>query len=345
VRRRSNVKIHNCSFIDFKYYGVIFNGGAHPPTILATGNEFYNNTVYNCAGYYNGFGRASIGVNAQDRMLIYNNDLNQMTRAPGTNGFIIKGTGGPLGGYCKGLKIYNNKMHRAAFDGFTWTINTELANTLGGIEIYENDIYGSIDGRFETKGDYEYSLYVHNNTIGRPERANLPDNALLLEDYASDVIFRYNYIYNVSHPIELTYGSYSDSYISNLYIQDNVFDEIGIKSTQYQTKAIFTTTGGSYNGNASYWYIDNNVFTAYTGNSGGRIGFYFPSDKYQEHIYIRDNLFQDFDYAWISGSGSGGGSVDSLYLQNNVLNNNGNNNSPLWENGYVVTNLINENSI
>ena len=55
IMNRHNVKIHNCTFLNFNYCAVVWwasgtSDGVAPATRLS-GSEFYSNTVTNCAGY------------------------------------------------------------------------------------------------------------------------------------------------------------------------------------------------------------------------------------------------------------------------------------------------------
>ena len=105
---RSNVSIHDTTIVDFFNFGVTMagrnDGQAIAPTIYATGNTFYNNTIDNCA-WYDGWGRGDLNIGGQEGMLIHDNNLKQDSRPSGQNGWPIKYTND---GYLKGLKIYNN---------------------------------------------------------------------------------------------------------------------------------------------------------------------------------------------------------------------------------------------
>ena len=85
INGRSNISIYNCTIVDFKEEGVIFNGRASfdtlPPTIYATGNSFHDNILTNCS-MFQGFGRGCLSIGGQIGMLIYNNTITQNLRTP-----------------------------------------------------------------------------------------------------------------------------------------------------------------------------------------------------------------------------------------------------------------------
>lgn len=339
IINRSNVKIFNCQLVDFKYSGIKVGNGTILPTTFATGNEIYNCNITNCSGYYTN-GRGAIQFGGQDGLKIYGNTLSQNTRGYQLDGYLIKYNGG---GYSKGVKIYNNIIDKAPYDG-TWCFAIELTKNLGGLEIYNNTISGAIDGDYDTKGDYDYCLYLHNNIIGKPVRSNLLEIGLDLENKISDVIVRYNHFYNLSEGIRISTGQYSDDVINNLYVQYNIFDNIGILSTSYQSKGIYFTSGDAL-GIIQNLFIDNNIFAAYAANSGGRVGILLPNDKNVSNLYIRNNVFENWDRAFLNANGTYGATTDHLYVQNNILYQNGQSNNPYWESSYTVTNLTSTNNV
>jgi len=142
-----------------------------PPEI-----HFYNNTLTNCAKY-EGYGRGCLDIGGQEGMLIYNNTISQTGRPSGTNGWPIKYAND---GYLRGVKIYNNKIIKQAFDGITWDFALELFN-VSGLEIYNNVISGSIDLNHQNKDDYPYSVYIHDNIIGPYKMQPYLENGIIFE--------------------------------------------------------------------------------------------------------------------------------------------------------------------
>src|SRR5690606_5473871 len=155
IQGRSNFSIYDCEFINFKQRGIVWGGREDnsdaPPTIYATGNKFYNNTVTNCAGFDGTYCYGCLNVGGQDGMLIYNNTIVTTGSMPG---WPIKLWND---GYLKGVKIYNNILKRPPFPyqyngiGNYFDFCIEFFNQQG-LEIYNNTIEGSIDLNYQTKG-------------------------------------------------------------------------------------------------------------------------------------------------------------------------------------------------
>ena len=172
VFARSNVSIHHCTFTDFDESAVLFMGRTDfnvelPPSVYATGNRFYNNTVTNCSKADGLYGRAAVWCSGQQGTLIYNNTLTQNSRGAGLDGYLIK-----LINFTKGVKIYNNTITKSPYpysapgtNNF-WDFAIEIGD-VSGCEIYNNTIQGCIDANRLSKSGYAYSMYIHNNIIGQ----------------------------------------------------------------------------------------------------------------------------------------------------------------------------------
>jgi len=351
---RSNVTIHDCMFTNFNYHGVrIFGktgGGAGAPTIYATGNKFYNNTMTNCAGYQagsGGYGNLSFG--GQDGMLIYGNTITQSGRPYGQNGECIKALNN--NGYNKGVKIYNNILTSDANSSSSaWDFTIELWNNTGGIEIYNNEIYNSaidIAGNVgESKGSYSYSVSVHDNIIGCKSLPAIQEIGIIIEGLVntSDVLIYNNTIKNVNTGIAfypLNGGTYN-----NIKIYYNIFDQIGINLTGWNgTFAIaFSSNESSPVYHTDNWQILNNVFNACTKSGSyqtSAISLWNKGGSTVTNTYIRNNIFTGWDYASIRNASDG--TMDYLWIQNNNCFNNGNSNNPympVTPTHYTIQNCI-----
>jgi hypothetical protein len=110
VERRSNISIFNCKFTNFKYSAIAMIGGADmitEPTIYATGNQIYNDTINNCTGYYGGSSRGAIEIVGQSGIKIYNNYFNQKQRVVG-NEALIQG----VGTFNKLMDVHDNYVNK-----------------------------------------------------------------------------------------------------------------------------------------------------------------------------------------------------------------------------------------
>jgi uncharacterized repeat protein (TIGR02059 family) len=339
VNARSNVKIHHCEIINFLSWGVIFNGlpsyGASAPSIYATGNEFYNNIVTNCAGYGGGYGHGNLAVGGQLGLLVHDNIITQTSRGgAGSHGWCYKYYSE---GYNKGVKIYNNKFVKPPYNG-DWDFAMEFCMwEQGGCEIYNNIIEGAIDLGARRKGNYAYSVWIHNNIIGKATRTNVREAGIIFENVMEDAIVENNYFKNISHGIGIHGGDVGD-HATNMYIRYNIFDQMGNSSESWG----MYWYAGSGNGVENNLYFENNVFTSYAGSPMG-IGLAMPPTEHATNVYVRNNIFVGFSYAYISAYGSG--TMDHLYLQNNILYQNGNSNNPLWESPYSPTNVTNTGNL
>ena len=340
VTYRNNVDIYGCTFVHFSYYGAGFYGGGSQgvaPTTWSTGNKFHDNTVTDCSGYYpagdkyNGEGKGAITVDGQDGMLIYNNILDQTSRSAGSNGYLIKG----VDGWNKGLKIYNNVITKAPYDGLTWDFAIELWQGRGGTEIYNNTIMGGgIDisgGGGNIKGNYAYSTWIHDNTIGDFVLGASEDTVgIYLETNQEYVIIERNHIKNVARGVY--FPTYSDwmtnaDTLSNINIRYNIFENIG-NTADGNGWAIFI--GHQSNGNVvNNFNVYNNVFIGHAGSSN-LLGVQIPDIGTVSNVNIKNNIIQGFSQAAIYAGGGSGISINYLSITNNIIYNNGNNNRPLY---------------
>ena len=338
VNYRGNVEIYNCTFVDFNYNGVWYNNG-EPPTTWATGNKFHHNTVTNCGGYI-GINRDNLHINGQDGMLIYNNTITQ-NRANGLNGNCI----GAVEGFNKNVKIYNNTLNKTCIAGTTpWDFALEFWNCLGGIEIYDNIITGSIDLVLTSKGTSSYSVWIHDNIIGQPTLlAKQSVRGVLLEYECSDVIIERNYIHDVAAGVYAQQGHSHSDLISNIHIRYNIFNNIGSLLNATGWGVYWSQEGGGdITNNLNIW---NNVFIAANNAYTTSFGIGVPSSGTATNISIRNNIIQGFDSSPIYGNGNEGGVVDVLSIENNIFYQNGNSNAPLYVNGFVPTNNTTQNNL
>ena len=341
----SNVEIYNCTFVDFNYYGVGFDGDGtgNQPTTYPTGNKFHDNIVTNCSGYFpagqpiTGEGKYGLGINGQQTMLVYNNTITQTQRSVGSNGYCIKG----VAGYNKDIKIYNNTLIKAPYDNLTWDFAIELWDTRGGIEIYNNIITAAIDisgGSYITgvatqKGSYAYAVWIHDNTIGQSSLSSYDRcYGVLIEQSATDVIVEKNHIKNVwiavYSPLEPKTDGTGRS-LNNINIRYNILENIGIADG-----------GTNHPGYGIYFPFDdigyvcdnvnilNNVLIAHSGTIPADYGIILPSIGTSTNVTVRNNIVQGFYSAPVYGHGNSGYTLDYLSIENNIFYKNGNGNLP-----------------
>jgi hypothetical protein len=343
IDRRSNVEIYNCTFVDFNYWGVFFQGG-ESPTVYSSGNKFHNNIVTNCAGYYGGEGKGNLAACGQDGMLIYNNVI---TQNRGTNdGVCIKG----VEGYNKNVKIHNNTLSKTFTAGTTsWDFAIEIWNWLGGNEVYNNSITGSVDvgGRSNTKGTSTYSTWIHDNTIGQNALiASENIHGILLEGECEDVIIERNYIKNVAQGIPYGIIWATPENFKNIRISYNILYNIGVADTFTDWKGWGIRSQSSYGAlhssdNIEIW---NNTIISHTyGGRTAMLGIGVPSFSTATNVSIRNNIIQGFAYAVYGSLGVTGASVDYLSVENNSFYQNGYSN--IQYDGITPTHNTTQNNI
>jgi hypothetical protein len=356
VVKRSNVEIYNCTFVDFNSRGINFdgNGTATQPTTYAIGNKFHNNIVTNCSEYdppndQLGNGLYLVGMCGQQTMQIYNNTLDQTSRAPGYNGYCIKA----VGGFNKDVKIYNNIINKAPFDGTTWDFAIELWNSMGGIEIYNNTITGAIDlsGAYgNRKGSYSYGVWIHNNTIGPAALSSTTriTKGIHVEQSSEGIIIEKNHIKNVAIGVyfplyyDVENGVESSNTVSDINIRYNIFDNIGVADGGADNGyGIYFNIASGWSSNINGFYIYNNVFIGHIGTANTYWGVEIPNGGTTSNVSIRNNIVENFDGEPVYGSTA----VSGLSIENNSFYNNGHNNIPVYSGSETVQNNLISNPL
>jgi uncharacterized repeat protein (TIGR02059 family) len=345
VNGRSNVKIYNCTFVNFLEVAVTFNGQASytegAPGTFGTGNELHDCTVTNCAGYRgsNDYGAGNIMIGGQSGLLIYNNTMVQTARTNNLNGYIIKYYSG---GYNKGIKIYNNYLETAPRAGTeatsSWGFVLEQWNPIGGWEIYGNTIKGCLDLVNVSKGTYAASFDIHDNTIGfdaTPATGTTQgDVGIRLEAYFQSVNIYRNHFKNT---VACVYASGANGNATNgLNMYSNIFENIGgDNNTGWVFR--YTNDGSTYTiSNLNFW---NNVMiasAAHSSNYGITIPFGTVSN-----VSIRNNIIEGFDQGPVQLGVSGSGS--NVSIENNIFYSNGSSNAPAGSISY--SSYANQNNL
>jgi hypothetical protein len=357
VEKRSNVEISHCMIVHFFYYALGFDGGNSksggyfvPPVTYPTGNKVHDCIIDDCSAYYpanepvNGEGKGAITVNGQEGMLIYNNILTQTSRAPGNNGYLIKG----VAGMNKGLKIFNNTIVKAPYDGTTWDFAIELWLCRGGVEIYNNDITGSVDisgsggeltASTQKTGSYTYGVYIHDNYIHQTNSESFEGiRGILIEQSAEDVIIERNHIKSVATGIYMPLG-YAGSTLKNVYIQYNIIEDLA--GPNWQTRGMLIGNPGGYT--CDNININNNIFIARDTALTTMQGIEIPMVGATSNVNIKNNIVQGFDKEPVYASGSSGETLKNVVITNNIFYNNGNNNQPLF-NGITASPYVYQNN-
>jgi uncharacterized repeat protein (TIGR02059 family) len=329
ISHRKNVEVYNCTIVNFNYYGVSYRNG-EPPSVYATGNKFYNNTVTNCGGFFTG-NRGALEIQGQDGMAIYGNTIS-IDRPDGKNGDCIYG----VEGFLKNVKIYNNTFNKKFVPGTTnWDFAIEFWNCLGGVEIYDNKITGSVDLNICSKGASSYSVWVHNNTIGQPALyASQVTHGILLEFEESDIIIEKNNIHDVAQGIMFQQNRPIN--FNNCRISYNILNNIGsnLNSTGWGIYFSPEDNNDIYTG----IQILNNVIIA-SSNSYSTMAGISLYGLWQGHsVSIKNNIIVGFDQAPVWGSGAAGQTISGLAIDHNNFYGNGNSNNVQFVSGLSPSN-------
>ena len=232
VKRRSNVKIYNCTIVGFYLNGVAFHGSTlyQQPSIYATGNEIYNCILTDNGDTDNTWGGGGqIEIGSQDGTLIHNNTIDGTTRSVGHNGNFLSGAY-----HNKGIKVYNNSSNKNDNEGGAWNFHIEMWNTDGGFEVYNNQFWGGdtgidIAGVWNVKGNYDYSWYIHDNLFtGTAYASGNGKYCIDLENKLIEDVWIYrNHFLNRPSTVNVTNGTTANSEIRRIYICYNIMENCG----------------------------------------------------------------------------------------------------------------------
>ena len=298
--------------------------------------------VTNCSGYFSG-NLGALEIQGQDGMLIYNNTMT-LDRSDGLNGDIIYG----VEGFLKNVKIFDNILNKNYIPGTTrWDFAIEFWNCLGGVEIYGNNINGSVDLVNTSSGTSSYSVWIHDNTIGQSTLLSSESvRGILLEENHSNVIIERNLIRNVAEGVYLNqFGSARR--VTNIYIHTNIFSNIGVSDSGSNSKGwgIEWASETYKNHSVNNINICNNVILGHVGSRSNMWGLNLPNIGTARNITIRNNIIRDFDYAAVYASTqTGSETIDILSIENNIFYNNGYNNLPRYS-GITPSNNTTRNNI
>jgi hypothetical protein len=335
VYNRNNVSIHDCEIVDFLYSGIYYAHG------YTTGNTLYNNTISNCGGciparssghHYN------VTVNQVEKMLIYNNVITQNQRPIGSNGGCIGGTGG-----LRDSRIYNNTVTAQLANEVNWTFAFEFWN-VQGLEMSGNTITGTIDfGKECSKGNYDYTLYFHHNTVGWDEVQDaVTVVGLELERVSESVIISGNLFKGLAYPVYFCQYDDTTSYTRDIYIYDNIITNTGRVSSRYSFGIYFETTAPpAHVTNVNIW---NNTIIS-SGRWPATDGIHLPLGRYTNRISVLNNIIVGFRASPVRlRLQSPKGTIDTLTIANNLFFDNGNGNEVRVDKVKPVS-LIFENNI
>ncbi len=364
ITGRSNVIIHDCRIINFRDRGVIYDGNNatdphSDPGHHATGNKFYNNTVLNSAANTGNYGGGLLNIGGQLGMEIYNNTMIQNQRPNFKNGWPIKYWDE---GWLRGVKIYNNILTKAPYVGTypgengDWDFAIEFFN-IQGIEIYNNNIQGSIDLNYNYKGSYAFCAWIHHNNITHTTQNSKVEGGIILEFRTESILIENNVINNKTYGVTFNTrgvgntggnnptnpaptGGYS--YLQNNVIRNNLFTNLYNAQGMGNRFGVGVISEGTDDPQINNLQIYNNTFVGSPGNPIGQaIEFTSQQNGNINGLYIRNNIATGFSGSWVQANAA---PVQSnVLITHNDAYQNGSN-TPSWP-GSTVNNNITANPL
>jgi hypothetical protein len=328
VFKRGNVEIYNCDIVNFREHGIVLHNGEQSG-VYASGNRIHDCVITNSGMYvgtYNaadGDSRGSIDILSQSDLLIYNNIVT-VNRPDGKNGNCIDG----VEGYLKNVKIYDNTLHKTFVPGTTWDFAIEFWNVEGGLEIYNNDIIGSIDiCKSPNKGTSSYVAWLHDNTLGQNAlMASESTRGIDLEYNDNDIIIERNYIKNTAVGINNNLDR-AGLVQENIRIDYNILYNIGEAGTDSKGWGImYSFPDSRFNNVVNNLKIRNNVIIGGGAGSGSTMyGIGLPDVGTATNVEVKNNIIMNFDYYSVYANGRGGTTISGLSMENNIFYGNGQN--------------------
>lgn len=235
-----------------------------------------------------------------------------------------------------------------------WNFAMELFNTRGGMEIFENTVFGggTIDlaGHIIEKGDYEYSASVHDNFLFLANPVKYNDHivaAITIEAWEriESVPIYNNYIKNFPWGINCTMGKYDkwggNGEIDDLSIYNNVIENPSHtdKAMSSFGIAILKQTNARYRHNIN---ILNNTIIGNTPYAWR--GIVFDATGRNDKISIKNNIVQGFTkYGIIMDYIDG--FINDLSIDNNLIHKSGNRNEVFFSGLKSLKNFTNNNHL
>jgi len=338
-RRRGKTIISYCDFYDFAYQAInMCNGpgtGAEP-TAYASGCAIHHCNIYNCSQESAGTALGSIEIGGQVNLQIYSNSV-ICPLSVADHGIPIKGVNYP---WHKGLLIHHNTLQKFA-NATDLPFCCELWDITGGFEFYSNTCTGALDMVRVAKYTYSLGADVHHNSFSRPALYDRDDPGVTLERSCSDVNIYKNYFANLPQGINISGGGVTST-LTRINIFYNIFYNIGTASDLNNYRIIYCYSpdlGHTW----SYFNFYNNVMLCKVGGATD-CGIFLPQYGTCSYFMIKNNIIENgFDCCiWGRGVGS---TMDHLSIDNNLFNNNGAADQPLFDFGYSPTNYTYLNNI
>jgi len=236
INFRSNVTITNCTFIDFVYNGIWFDGTSSAYNVTPTNEIAENNAVSyctftNCTQYTSNSATGLIRMEGQADMVISNCTFDQTDRAAGDNADIL------CGYQNYGLQIIDCEFTKPDANGTAYNFFAEVHNTHGGFLVSGCTFNGAaaFDMSGVTIGDYAYGGRVEDctfTTTSSPAMSEHDEPYLDLEsfNYENDITVTRCRFNNSRTAIKINNIQTSAARIKINY---NIFENVGNTTNAY----------------------------------------------------------------------------------------------------------------
>ena len=338
-RYRTNVKVHDCHFVDFSFRSVSFTNGSGfqnvRPAIYAANNELYNCTFVNAGATWATSG-SFIYITGQIGFKLHHCSGNPTSRAGNPPPIVVKSS------ELKALDMHDNDFKtQNNDDNANWAFIFECWDLSDGCRIYNNNFEGVLDLVNVWKDNSTYGIEVYGNDFGYDTYQNVAKQGIYLEGHCDGIAIHDNVFKNLSNSF-IIYTLAGNTF-NNIHVFKNSFNGVGFNgSVGYDMAMSVAGPGGFF---IDGYYIENNTFA--TGQGINNLGaITLPTKGTTKHVYIRNNIISDFGYNVTTSylPSGGGGTVDSLYIQNNDIYNN-KYPDPVWISGVTPTHLVRTGNI
>lgn len=318
TRYRNNFHIYNCVIRNFDKSGINAYSEIDwvtPPATYTTGLKIYNCDIDNNTESPDNGGECNLRWSGHSGYEIYANTISNLIRVS------------PRSIYSSQVK--NGSFHdniistRETISG-AWLFAMELWNNRGGVEIYDNEFIGGgtidIGGHTTQKGIYSYGVSIHDNTLTLsslvPYNAT-PTVGITIECWVSiESVYVYrNKIKNFPWGITITAGQ-AGATIEDVYIYSNIIENSASSDVSWNSFGIGIVEQSAGITRDNINIINNTI----TGNQTYSYrGIYLSADGTNNNIKIKNNILQGFTTYGVRVDDNSG-TVDSLHLANNIIN-------------------------
>jgi len=343
IVKRNNVDINAVSIKNFKDRGIHNQNptGGLAPTV--TGCDVTNSRIVNCSGFLESGSYGNLWINGVKDFSVRNCYIEASFRAGDSAGFALK-----MAAIANCLIDSNDIRVIGHNDNLRWAFALESNHNWGGVTYSNNNFQGVVDfaGYHTFKGEYEFGLKFLYNTVGHPEMTSYLQQGMKIEYTGtsgnfSDVEIAYNQFKNITYGIIIE-STYANSILRNVSIHHNTFSPLGVLGQTYNYGVGIVNSSGSVTSSTMRdLYIDNNVFVA-SNIAGTRqsAAIELPIKVNAHNIRVRNNISVGFDNAWLmTRYYSTIGTLDSVFIQNNIAYSNSNSDDPKWF-GITPTKLV-----